>query len=210
MARYTGPVCRLCRREGAKLYLKGDRCLTPKCAFEKRGKEAVKPGIHGADRKKLTPYAIQLREKQKAKRIYGLQEKQFHQYYEKAEKLRGVTGHNMLILLERRLDNIVYQLKLGESRAEARQMVNHGLITVNGKTVDIASYLIKVGDVIAVKESKLDRVCFARQKGEAKHNLPKWIEFNAETLSGKILELPKREEIAANIKESMIIELYSK
>jgi len=210
MARYTGPSCRLCRREGTKLYLKGDRCATAKCSFEKRGKEAVKPGIHGADRKKLTPYAIQLREKQKAKRIYGLCEKQFHHYYEKAEHMRGVSGVNMLVLLERRLDNIVYQLQLGRSRAESRQLVNHGLITVNGKTIDIPSYLIKVGDVIAVKESKMERACFTVQKGVTKHNIPKWLEFNADTLSGKILEFPKREEIAANIKESMIIELYSK
>ena len=150
MSKYTGPDCRQCRREGAKLFLKGDRCYSAKCALVKRSSV---PGQHGVSRKKITDYGQQLREKQKTKRIYGLGEKQFHNYYLKAEKMRGVTGTNMLVLLERRLDNVVYRLGLGTSRAQARQIVNHGLITVNGKKVNIPSYLVSVGDIIAVNLS---------------------------------------------------------
>ena len=153
MARYIGSDCRLCRREGMKLFLKGDRCYSDKCALVHRKGGLTPPGQHGLSRKKATGYAIQLREKQKTKRAYGLLEKQFRMYYEKAEKMRGVTGENMLILIERRLDNVVYRLGLGASRKQARQMVNHSLITVNGRVVNIPSYLIKVGDVVAVKEN---------------------------------------------------------
>ena len=154
MARYTGPDCRQCRREGEKLFLKGEKCYSEKCPF---AKNSTPPGQHGADRKKNSEYATQLREKQKTKRIYGLCEKQFRGYYDKAEKMRGITGENMLILLERRLDNTVYRLGLASSRSQARQIVNHGLITVNGKCVNIPSFLVKKGDVIGVKENKADK-----------------------------------------------------
>lgn len=208
MAKYTGPDCRLCRREGCKLFLKGEKCYSAKCTLDKR---AAAPGQHGAARKKNSGYAIQLREKQKAKRTYGILEKQFKMYYDRAEKMRGVTGENMLILIERRLDNVVYCLGLGSSRAMARQIVNHGHITVNGKTVNIPSYQVKAGDVIAVKENKADKAVFADIKaGNIKVNLPKWLSFNNETLTGKVEQLPTREDISLNIQEHLIVELYSK
>ncbi len=207
MAKYTGPVCKLCRREGTKLMLKGDRCLGKHCALEKR---PVAPGQHGAARKKATPYSVQLREKQKAKRAYGLLEKQFHMYYEMAEKMRGVTGENMFGLIERRLDNVAYRMCIGASRAQSRQLVNHGHITVNGKTVDIASYLVKAGDVIAVKETKKDKPFFVELKGAKISNLPKWLTFDTTTLSGTVVELPTRADVDIAIAEHMIVELYSK
>lgn len=207
MAKYTGPVCKLCRREGTKLFLKGDRCYGKQCAFEKR---PVAPGQHGAARKKATAYSVQLREKQKAKRTYGLMEKQFHMYYEKAEKMRGVTGENMLVLIERRLDNVVFRMGIGASRAQSRQIVNHGHITVNGKNVDIASYLVKTGDVIGVKDNKKEKPFFAELKGAKIANLPKWLTFDPENLKGQILALPKREDVDFAIAEHMIVELYSK
>lgn len=207
MAKYTGPVCKLCRREGTKLFLKGDRCYGRQCAFEKR---PTPPGQHGMGRKKATPYSVQLREKQKAKRAYGLLEKQFRMYYEKAEKMRGVTGENMLILIERRLDNVAYRMGIGASRAQARQIVNHGHITVNGKTVDIASYLVKPGDQIAVKDTKKEKAFFVELKSAKIANLPKWLTFNAESLKGEILAMPAREDIDLSIAEHMIVELYSK
>ncbi len=207
MAKYTGPVCKLCRREGCKLYLKGDRCMSVNCALDKR---PVAPGQHGAARKKVTPYSVQLREKQKAKRAYGLLEKQFHMYYEMAEKMRGVTGENMLILIERRLDNVVYRMSIGSSRAQARQLVNHGHITVNGHVVDIPSYLVKAGDVIAVKENKKEKPFFVELKNSKVANLPKWLVFDTETLSGKVEALPTREDVDLSIAEHMIVELYSK
>ena len=206
MARYTGPDCRLCRREGAKLFLKGERCSTKKCAMEKR---PVAPGMHGVTRKKASEYNIQLREKQKVKRAYGLLEKQFRDYYEEAERMRGVTGENMLALIEKRLDNVVYRMGIGSSRAQSRQIVNHALITVNGKTVDIPSYQVKPGDVIAVKENKKDNALFKELRG-AKIVMPKWVEFDTETFVGKIVDNPKREDIDLNINEQLIIELYSK
>ena len=162
MARYIGSDCRLCRREGVKLFLKGDRCYSQKCALVHRKGGLTPPGQHGLSRKKVSGYGIQLREKQKTKRAYGILEKQFRKYYEKADKMRGVTGENMLILIERRLDNVVYRMGIGASRAQSRQMVNHSLITVNGQTVNIPSYLVKVGDVIAVKENKKDKVLFLK------------------------------------------------
>ncbi len=207
MAKYIGPDCRLCRREGCKLFLKGDKCYSEKCTFIKR---QTPPGIHGASRKKPTPYSIQLREKQKVKRIYNLTEKQFHKYYELAEKMRGATGENMLVLLERRLDNVVYRMGVGVSRAQSRQLVNHGHITVNGKRVNIPSYLIKAGDVIAVKENKQEIPFFTELKNAKISNSLKWLEFNPATLSGSIIALPTREDIDMSIAEHMIVELYSK
>ena len=208
MARYTGPDCRLCRREGAKLFLKGDRCYSASCAMNKR---AVAPGQHGAARKKVTEYATQLREKQKAKRIYGVSEKQFHMYYVEADRRKGVTGENMLSLLERRLDNVVYRLGFGVSRSQARQLVNHAHITVNGKKVNIPSYIVKAGDVVAVKENKTNNTFFKQLK-ERKPNgiVPKWLEVDMEKLSGKVIALPVREDIGMDIREQLIVELYSK
>ena len=210
MARYIGSDCRLCRREGTKLFLKGDRCYSPKCALVHRKGGIVPPGQHGLSRKKVSGYGIQLREKQKAKRAYGILEKQFRKYYDMAEKMRGITGENMLILIERRLDNVVYRMGIGVSRAQARQMVNHSLITVNGKTCNIPSMLVKAGDVIAVKESKKDKACFQELKESKAVTLPKWVEFDNATLTGKVLTLPAREDIDLTIQEHLIVELYSK
>ena len=210
MARYIGSDCRLCRREGTKLFLKGDRCYSPKCALVHRKGGIVPPGQHGLSRKKVSGYGIQLREKQKAKRAYGILEKQFRKYYDMADKMRGITGENMLILIERRLDNVVYRMGIGVSRAQARQMVNHSLITVNGRTCNIPSLLVKAGDVIAVKESKKDKVCFQELKESKAVTLPKWVEFDNATLTGKVLTLPAREDIDLTIQEHLIVELYSK
>lgn len=206
MAKYTGADCKLCRREGCKLFLKGERCLTKKCAIERR---PVAPGVHGAARKKVTEYGLQLREKQKVKRTYGLLEKQFKGYYNKASKMSGIVGENMLSLLERRLDNVVFRMGIGASRAESRQIVNHGHITVNGKVVNIPSFLVSVDDVIAIKESKKEKPMFKNLK-DVKVVMPKWLEFNNEKLSGKINALPTREDIDMNFQEHLIIELYSK
>ncbi len=206
MAKLIGPDCRQCRREGCKLFLKGERCTTKKCAMERR---PVVPGQHGAARKRVTQYGTQLREKQKVKKAYGILEKKFREYYEEAERMKGVTGENMLSLLERRLDNVVYRMGIGASRSECRQIVNHGQITVNGKRVNIPSYQVKVGDVIAIKENKKDLEMFKQLKG-MKIVMPKWLEFNSEKLEGKILALPKREDIDLNIQEHLIIELYSR
>lgn len=206
MAKYTDPDCRLCRREGCKLFLKGDRCISPKCAMEKR---PVAPGQHGLGRKKVTDYGEQLREKQKVKRAYGLLEKQFREYYEKATRMKGVVGENMLSLLERRLDNVIYRMGIGDSRAQSRQIVNHGHICVNGRVVNIPSYSVKVGDVVSIKESKQDIEKFKQLRG-IKITMPKWLEFNTDAMTGKILDLPKRDDIDLNIREHMIIELYSR
>ena len=206
MAKYTGADCKICRREGCKLFLKGERCLTKKCSFERRPSV---PGVHGAARKKLTEYGLQLREKQKVKRAYGLQEKQFRGYYEKASTMRGKVGENMLSLLERRLDNVVYRMGIGSSRAESRQIVNHGHITVNGKTVNIPSFLVSVDDVIAVKENKRELQMFKDLK-DVKVVMPKWLEFDNNKLTGKINALPVREDIDLNVQEHLIVELYSK
>ena len=206
MAKYTGADCKVCRREGCKLFLKGERCLTKKCSFERRPNV---PGVHGAARKKLTEYGLQLREKQKVKRAYGLQEKQFRGYYEKASTMRGKVGENMLSLLERRLDNVVYRMGIGASRAESRQIVNHGHITVNGINVNIPSYIVKADDVIAIKENKRELAMFKDLK-DVKVVMPKWLEFDANKLTGKINALPQRDDIDLNIQEHLIIELYSK
>lgn len=207
MAKYTGADCRICRREGCKLFLKGERCTSKKCAMERRPNV---PGVHGASRKKATEYSLQLREKQKVKKAYGLLEKQFRTYYEMANNQRtGIVGENMLSLLERRLDNVVYRMGIGASRKESRQIVNHGHITVNGKTVNIPSYLVKVDDVIAVKENKKELPMFKDLK-DVKVVMPKWLEFNTEKLTGKINAMPQRDDIDLNIREHLIVELYSK
>ena len=208
MARTIEPDCRQCRREGCKLYLKGERCTTKKCAMERR---PVIPGQHGNSKRRVafSEYGTQLREKQKVKRTYGILERHFREYYEKARKKEGATGAQMLIAIEQRLDNVVYRMGIGRSRKQARQIVNHGLITVNGKRVDIPSYSIKVGDVVAIKENKQDNEMFKDLKG-SKIVMPKWLEFDTNTLSGKILSLPTREDIDADIKEQLIVELYSR
>lgn len=208
MAKYTGADCRLCRREGCKLYLKGDKCTSEKCPFLKK---FAPPGDHGKSRKKNSGYSIQLREKQKTKRFYGVTEKQFKMYYDTASEMRGVTGENMLILIERRLDNVVYRLGLGVSRAQARQIVGHGHITVNGKVVDIPSALVKAGDVIGVKESSKDSTMWDNVKQVKNLNIVKWLEFDNEKLEGKVMSLPEREDINdVEIHEHLIVELYSK
>ena len=206
MAKYTAADCRLCRREGVKLFLKGERCLSKKCAMEKR---PVVPGQHGQGRKKVTEYGKQLREKQKVKRAYGILEKQMRAYYEEAERVSGVTGETMLSLIERRLDNVVYRMGIGASRAEARQIVNHGHVCVNGRKVDIPSYQVKAGDTISIKENKRNIEMFKALK-EVKVVLPKWLEFDATKLEGKILDLPKRDDIDLNIEEHLIVEHYSR
>lgn len=206
MAKYVNADCRLCRREGAKLFLKGERCTSKKCAMEKR---PTIPGQHPNNRKKPTEYLIQLREKQKVKRAYGLLEKQFRGYYKDASRMKGKTGETMLSLLERRLDNVCYRLGLGASRAQARQIVNHGHILVNGKKVDIPSYQTKVGDVISVKETSTKSPLFAAVK-DARVIVPKWLEFDSSKLTGKITTLPARDDIDLTIAEHLIIELYSK
>ena len=206
MAKYINADCRLCRREGTKLFLKGERCTSKKCALEKR---VGAPGVHPTTRKKPSEYAIQLREKQKVKRAYGLLEKQFHSYYTEAARQKGKTGEVMLSLLERRLDNVCYRLGLGASRAMARQIVNHTHITVNGKKVNIPSYQVKVGDVIAVKEKSAKSELFASVR-EARVIVPKWLEFDSSKLTGKVTALPAREDIDLTIAEHLIIELYSK
>lgn len=208
MARRIEPDCRQCRREGCKLFLKGERCTTKKCAMERR---PVIPGQHGNSRRRVafTEYGAQLREKQKIKRIYGLLENQMRTYYEEAERMKGVTGENMLSLIERRLDNVVYRMGIAASRKQARQLVNHGLITVNGRRVDIASFIVKVGDEIGIKENKLEKEPIKTVKG-MKVVMPKWLEFNTETLKGKILALPTREDVDADLQERLVIELYSR
>ena len=207
MATYREAKCRLCRREGAKLFLKGDKCYNGKCPFEKR---PVAPGVHGAGRKKVSEYGQQLREKQKVKRIYGVQEGQFRTYYERADRMKGITGENMLSLLERRLDNVIYRMGVGVSRAQARQLVSHGHFTVNGKKVNVPSFIVKVGDVIAVKENKTSNKYFEQIKASKTANLPKWLEFTPEKLEGKIIALPARDDVDNQIAEHKIVELYSK
>ena len=208
MARYTGPACRICRREGTKLFLKGERCMTGKCAIDRR---STAPGQHGAANKKVREYGMQLREKQKTKRYYGVLEKQFANYYSEAERKTGMTGENLLILLERRLDNVVYRMGMAESRRAARQMVLHAHFTLNGKKVTIPSISVKVGDVIAVKESSRDlAVVKAMIESMATKITPKWLEVNKENATAKVVALPAREDIDFEINEQLIVELYSK
>lgn len=206
MAKYTSADCRLCRREGTKLFLKGDRCLSKKCAMEKR---PVAPGQHGTGRKKVTEYGRQLREKQKVKRAYGLLEKQMHTYYETAANSKGITGEVMLQLIERRLDNVVYRMGIGASRAEARQIVNHGHICVNGRRVNIPSYQVCAGDIVSIKENKKQLEMFKELK-EVKVIMPKWLEFDAGKLEGKVVQLPQRDDVDLAIEEHLIVELYSR
>ncbi len=208
MARYTGPVCRLCRREGTKLFLKGERCYTDKCGINKR---QYAPGQHGQGRKKLSEYGMQLREKQKAKRYYGILESQFAKYFEMANKKSGITGDNLLQILESRLDNVAYRLGFGTSRPEARQLVLHGHFTVNGKKVNIPSYLVKPGDVIALKDkSKGSEKIKAVLETTASRTIPKWLEMDKDNYSAKVVALALRDDIDLPIEEHLIVELYSK
>lgn len=208
MARYTGPVCRLCRREGAKLYLKGDRCYSDSCSFTKR---SYAPGQHGQARKKVSEYGLQLREKQRARRVYGVLEGQFRTYFDKADCQKGITGENLLVLLERRLDNVVYRLGFAASRTQARQLVRHRHFTVNGKRVDIPSYQIKPGDVIQVKEtSKQSPLIKEIAEAVTTKTTPAWLEVQAEEMIGKIVRYPNRDEIDTPIQEHLIVELYSR
>jgi small subunit ribosomal protein S4 len=209
MARYTGPVCRLCRREGTKLFLKGTKCLSDRCPIEKRN---FAPGMHGKDRKaKIVGYGLQLHEKQKAKRMYFTLEGQFRAYYEKASRAPGVTGELLIQQLERRLDNVAFRLGFAISRRQARQVVRHGHVTVNGKKVNIPSFQVNVGDEIAVRESAKKLVIVEQGAQYAAQNpVPVWLEANFENLSGRVLSLPKRKDVNLPINEQLIVELYSK
>lgn len=208
MARYIESGCRLCRRENLKLYLKGDRCYSDKCAFERR---SYPPGQHGQGRPKFSSYGVQLREKQKVKRMYGLVEKQFRNFFAKAERQKGITGTNLLILLERRLDNMVYRLGFANSRNEARQLVQHNHFNVNGRKVSIPSYLVKIGDVIELREkSRKSAKINDSLEGVARRGIPSWLELDKEHYRGRILALPSREDLTMPIKEQLIVELYSK
>ena len=206
MARYTGPSCKLCRREGTKLYLKGERCLSDKCAFNRR---TAAPGQHGAAKKKLTEYGMQLREKQKAKRYYGVLEKQFKNYYVKADNQEGIAGENLLRLLERRLDNVVFRMGLAASHKEARQLVLHGHFTLNGHKANIPSILVKVGDVIATKETDSTKIKgLVEAMGD--HIAPKWLDIDKNAGVAKVIAMPERDDIDFEFNEQLIIELYSK
>ena len=206
MSRYTDANCRLCRREGQKLFLKGDRCYSSKCAIDRRG---YAPGQHGQGRSKISDYGLQLREKQKAKRFYGLQKTQFRNLFDKAARKTGITGENLLILLETRLDNVVFRLGFASSRKEARQLVNHGHFKVNGRKVNIPSYEVKAGDVITVKEKSTNSPKFKEVK-EMTITVPSWLTVDVEKLEGKILSVPTRAEIDTPVAEHLIVELYSK
>jgi len=208
MARYTGACCRLCRREGEKLFLKGERCYTDKCAVQRR---TYAPGQHGQNKKKMSEYGLQLREKQKARRFYGVLESQFEKYFEMAARKKGVTGENLLQILERRFDNVIYRLGLATSRAEARQLITHGHFRINGKRVNIPSYLVAAGEVISVGEKsrssskfkEIDEMAGARV-------LPEWLDYDADNMVGRIVQLPSRDEVDLQVKEHLIVELYSK
>lgn len=208
MARYTDEQCRICRREGQKLFLKGSRCYSDKCSISRRN---YAPGQHGQKRAKLSEYGTQLREKQKTKSYYGVGEKQFRGYFEMASNKKGITGENLLQILESRLDNVVYRLGFGASRAQARQLVNHGQFAVNGQRVDIPSYLVKAGDVISVRESKKENGAIkANVEVNSTRPVPAWLELNNETLSGKVIRLASREDVDIPVEEHLIVELYSK
>ena len=208
MARYTGPACKLCRREGVKLYLKGERCMTGKCALDRRG---TAPGQHGVGNKKMREYGRQLREKQKAKRYYGILEKQFLNYFKEADRKEGMTGENLLTLIERRLDNVVYRMGMGESRKESRQLVLHEHIELNGKKVNVPSIIVKAGDVVTVRENfRGSEKCKALAETMKDKTAPKWLEVNKDGLSAKVVALPEREDIDFPFEEQLIVELYSK
>jgi len=209
LARYTDSSCRLCRREGLKLFLKGDRCYSEKCSFERRG---YAPGDHGqSHRKQNSDYGIQLREKQKLKRMYGLLEKQFHGYFVRADRQKGITGTNLLLMLERRLDNMVFRLGFANSRVEARQLVSHRHFMVNGKTVNIPSYLLKAGDEITVRESsrKINRMLEAMET-VARRGIPPWLELDKDNFKATVKALPAREDLTIPVQEQLVVELYSK
>ncbi len=212
MARYIGPVCKLCRREGEKLFLKGQRCFTAKCAFERR---SYPPGEHGRDsqfrRRRVSDYSRQLREKQKTRRIYGVTERQFRRYYRNAVQQRGLTGVNLLRMLERRLDNVIYRLGMAESRSQARMLVTHGHFSVNGRRTDIPSMLVETGDLIEVREGSRTRPYFKEvgDVAEAK-TVPTWLDRDLKNLSGKIAKMPERVDIDANLNEQLIVEYYSR
>ena len=208
MARYSGSVCRLCRRENLKLFLKGERCYTDKCAIERRN---YPPGQHGQARQKFSAYSVQLREKQKVKRMYGLLENQFRRTFSMAEKVKGITGEALLVLLERRLDNVAYRLGFAASRADARMLVRHGHILVNNKKVSIPSYYVRAGDVISVKEKsrQMTRVLSALEASQ-RRGVPEWAEVDREAFTGKVKVLPSRSDITEPINEKLIVELYSK
>ena len=208
MSRYTGPVCRICRREGTKLYLKGERCTSGKCAFDRRSQV---PGQHYDSRKKVGEYGMHLREKQKVRRYYGLLEKQFKNYFEMADKKPGMTGENLLVILESRLDNVVYRMGMASSRKEARQLVLHNHFRVNGKKANIPSILVKAGDVITINESSTDSAKIKELLEEcASKHAPKWLDVNTENGTAKVVTLPAREDIDFEINEQLIVEFYSK
>ena len=208
MARYTGSVCRLCRREGMQLFLKGERCYTDKCSVKKR---SYAPGQHGQRRTKLSEYGIQLREKQKVKRIYGVTERQFRLYFEKAEKQKGITGENLLRSLEFRMDNVLYRGGFASSRNQARQLISHGHFLVNGRKVDIPSYFIRIGDVIRVRDKSKEIESIKNSpKRVDQRTIPNWLEFDKEKFEVIVKDLPQREEIPLNIHEQLVVELYSK
>ncbi len=208
MARYTGAVCRLCRREGQKLFLKGERCYSDKCSIGIRG---YAPGQHGQGRKKSSEYGLQLRAKQTARRFYGVQENQFRHYFDVAERKQGVTGDNLLKILESRLDNVVYRVGFASSRAEARQLVGHGHFEVNGKRVDIASYLLKAGDTVSIceKSRSSEKIKAVIEANSAKP-IPEWIDVDRDKLTAKVVNLPNREQIEAPVEEQLIVEFYSR
>ena len=212
MARYTGPVCKLCRREGEKLFLKGSRCLTPKCSFERR---AYPPGEHGRDsqfrRGRASDYLLQLREKQKARRIYGVYERQFSRYFKSAVRQVGLTGTNLLVLLESRLDNVVYRLGMAESRSQARQLVQHGHIMLNGRKTKSPSALVSPGDVISIRPESSSRTYFKTLRQDIDdRQVPKWVSLDTAALTGKVLNLPAREDIDVTINEQLVVEYYSR
>ncbi len=210
MARYIGSVCRLCRREGMKLFLKGERCHSDKCAIEKRN---VPPGQHGKDRRpKIAGYGLQLREKQKARRYYGLQEAQFRNLFEKASKMKGITGEQLLGMLERRLDNVIYRMGFGTSRSQSRQVVLHGHVQINGRKVNIPSYLVKVNDVVEVREkSRKNLTILAARDATAHAPCPNWLDVDRDSLRGRVVGYPKREELVQiQLNEQLVVELYSK
>lgn len=208
MARYTGPSCKLCRREGLKLFLKGERCYTDKCSFDRR---PYPPGQHGQRRAKFTEYGIRLREKQKVRRIYGVLERQFRTYFEKADATKGVTGEQLLGLLERRLDSVAYRLGFAWTRADARQLVRHKHVQVNGRTVNIPSYLVKPGDKISIREKSKNKVRVqSALEGVDRRGVPEWLELDKETLTGTVKTMPNREEITLPIQEQLIVEFYSR
>ena len=208
MARYTGAVCRLCRREGLKLFLKGERCYTDKCAIERRN---YPPGEHGQARPKFSEYSVQLREKQKLRRMYGVLEGQFRRYFEMADRAKGVTGETLLQLLERRLDNIVYRVGFATSRSEARQLVRHGHFRVNGKKVNVPSFLVRAGDTVSVRErsQKVARIQGALELAQ-RRGVPDWLEVTPESFSGRVKSLPVRSDLTMPINEKLVVELYSK